>query len=982
MHFPGTVILPEKSFSKMVKNSRNKSRVQDESMEEASRKVHLNDTSMNSSNNYISNRVHTTKYTLMTFLPKNLFEQFRRVANIYFLIISVLTALPISPKDPISLIGTFAVVLLVTSVKEAYEDYLRYLSDNELNGRQVSVLKNKEFVSLAWEEVCVGDVVRLPKDAQIPVDCVLLASSDAEFGICYIDTCNLDGETNLKTTVACKQTKHMQKVEEIVQERGYVECEGPNPNLYTFNGSVNFKSLSTPASLTPNQLLLRGCIVRNTQYAIGLAIYTGHESKAMLNANDPPFKSSAVMNTMNKCLYFVFILQGILCIVNTVAAVIWKSTESHKITYMARIFFQSSGELGLGFEIESYLTFVVAYSNLIPISLYVGIEVLKLTQKFLIDNDLDLYHAESDTPTVSRTSNLVEELGQVEYIFSDKTGTLTCNKMEFMCCSIESESYGFGLTADKKVPCSPYSNESFGFKDNRSWELIKNKNSAQQELAERHYQFWMCLALCHTVVPEYDEPLPNDIKGNPQKVNYQATSPDEAALVLAAKRMGLMFHARNPTSAILRNYVTTNATDGVDEKYEILKIIEFDSTRKRMSCVVRMLDGTIRLYCKGADSIIVDRLSKDTPKEFLATTLLHLEQYSEEGLRTLCLAYKDLTCEEFDDWNKRYDQASLLIKNRDVEMNNVAEELECNLQLLGATAIEDKLQDGVPDAIATLIEAGLKVWVLTGDKEETAINIGHSCKLLDATLTLHRLSRFKSAIAMKEYLDERIQEHSNKNLPAGTILNEAIIIDGPALAIALTKEVRLKYLQLAIMCKVCVCCRVSPKQKALVVLLVKQNLPVITLAIGDGANDVSMIQAAHIGVGISGQEGMQAVRSSDYAVAQFRFLEKLLLVHGAWAYQRISKFILYYFYKNMVVVLTEYWFAWSCGFSGQIFFADWLSLAYNAVYTSYPCIAGFALNQVSLIVLYKFINMCIAPLGGVTEKLSTNVRVWANFFSI
>ncbi|KAF0706897.1 hypothetical protein AaE_013893 [Aphanomyces astaci] len=270
--------------------------------------------------------------------------------------------------------------------------------------------------------------------------------------------------------------------------------------------------------------------------------------------------------------------------------------------------------------------------------------------------------------------------------------------------------------------------------------------------------------------------------------------------------------------------------------------------------------------------------------------------------------------------------------------------------MLGMTAIEDRLQEGVPDTIRRLLAAGIRVWVLTGDKEETAINVGHACHLLSPTSRVHRLSRFKTEGDMYEYFVELIelldQPRATKGAPADKLVQDVMVLDGEALALAMLPSTRQTFVSVALRCRACICCRVSPKQKAQVVQLVREHVSsMVTLAIGDGANDVSMIQAAHLGIGICGHEGTAAVRASDYSIAQFRFVAKLLFVHGAWAYHRVCKFILFYFYKNMVVVFTEYWFAWSSGFSGQIFFPDMLSLAYNALFTSYPCVAGFSLDQ-------------------------------------
>ncbi|KAI7063342.1 putative phospholipid-transporting, partial [Hortaea werneckii] len=284
--------------------------------------------------------------------------------------------------------------------------------------------------------------------------------------------------------------------------------------------------------------------------------------------------------------------------------------------------------------------------------------------------------------------------------------------------------------------------------------------------------------------------------------------------------------------------------------------------------------------------------------ETVEKTLLHLEEYAAEGLRTLCLAVREVPEAEFHEWRDVFNTAATTVTgNRAEELDKAAELIEHDFTLLGATAIEDKLQEGVPDTIHTLQTAGIKVWVLTGDRQETAINIGMSCKLISEDMTLLIVNE-ENAEATRQNIEKKLEAIRSQHAGGVEMETLALVIDGKSLTFALEKDMEKLFLDLAVMCKAVICCRVSPLQKALVVKLVKRHLKSILLAIGDGANDVSMIQAAHIGVGISGVEGLQAARSADVSIAQFRYLRKLLLVHGSWSYQRISKVILYFYYKN------------------------------------------------------------------------------------
>jgi phospholipid-translocating ATPase len=356
---------------------------------------------------------------------------------------------------------------------------------------------------------------------------------------------------------------------------------------------------------------------------------------------------------------------------------------------------------------------------------------------------------------------------------------------------------------------------------------------------------------------------------------------------------------------------------GEEREYTVLNILEFNTSRKRMSAIIRMPNGKIVLFCKGADSIIYSRLKAGEQPELRKSTAEQLEMFAREGLRTLCIAERELTEEEYQVWNKEHDLAAAAIQDREEKIELVADAIERDLTLIGGTAIEDRLQDGVPDAIALLAQAGIKLWVLTGDKVETAINIGFSCNLLDNDMDLIVLKlEDESAATAEAELDRHLASFgktgSDEELKAAKKNHEppapthALVIDGESLKVVLDDALKQKFLLLCKECRSVLCCRVSPSQKAAVVGMVKHGLDVMTLSIGDGANDVAMIQEAHVGVGIAGEEGRQAVMSSDYAIGQFRFLTRLVLVHGRWSYRRLSETIANFFYKVRLSDLSSY----------------------------------------------------------------------------
>ncbi|XP_075494950.1 phospholipid-transporting ATPase 3-like isoform X1 [Primulina tabacum] len=916
------------------------------------RMVFCNDRDANILAQFKGNSVSTTKYDVFTFLPKGLFEQFRRVANLYFLMISILSCTPVSPVSPITNVLPLTLVLLVSLIKEAWEDWKRFQNDMAINNSSIEVLQDQKWISIPWKKLQVGDIVKVKQDGYFPADLLFLASTNPD-GVCYIETANLDGETNLKIRKASEKTWDYVTPEKVAEFKGEVQCEQPNNSLYTFTGNLILDKQTLP--LSPNQLLLRGCNLRNTEYIVGTVIFTGHETKVMMNSMKIPSKRSTLEKKLDKLILTLFSVLFCMCLLGAIGSGVFIDQKYYYLRFDSS---EKQFDPGNKFVVAvlTFFTLITLYSPIIPISLYVSVEMIKFIQSTqFINNDLHMYHAESNTPALARTSNLNEELGQVEYIFSDKTGTLTRNLMEFFKCSIAGEVYGSGVSeielgtaqrtgvkVEVERPSNSAREKGFNFDDTR---LMRGawKNEPNPEYCK---EFFRCLAICHTVLPEGDE--------SPEKIRYQAASPDEAALVTAAKNFGFFFFKRSPTTIYVRESHIDKMGKVQDVPYEILNVLEFNSTRKRQSVICRFSDGRLVLYCKGADTVIYERLAIGD-NDLKRTTREHLEQFGAAGLRTLCLAYRDLNSGVYESWNEKYIQAKSALRDREKKLDEVAEQIEKELVLIGCTAIEDKLQEGVPACIETLSRAGIKIWVLTGDKLETAINIAYACKLMNNSMRQFIISSETDAIREIEDMGDQVElarviketvkndlrkyhEEAQQYLHSAPGSKLALVIDGKCLMYALDPSLRVMLLNLSLNCSAVVCCRVSPLQKAQVTSLVKKGAKKITLSIGDGANDVSMIQAAHVGVGISGQEGMQAVMASDFAIAQFRFLTELLLVHGRWSYLRICKVVTYFFYKNLMFTFTQFWFTFRTGFSGQRFYDDWFQSLYNVIFTALPVI--------------------------------------------
>ncbi|CAO3628354.1 unnamed protein product [Cunninghamella echinulata] len=777
-------------------------------------------------------------------------------------------------------------------------------------------------------------------------------------------------------------------------------------------------------AITSNNILLRGSVLRNTKWVIGVVVYTGNDTKIMLNSGRTPSKRSRIARKTNPHVIVNFMILAVLCIITAILASVNYSGDGSSRFFDYGI--EGSNNSWLGFV--TFWVALILYQNIVPISLYISVEIVKTFAAYFIHVDIDMYHEETDTPCLPRSWNISDDLGQIEYIFSDKTGTLTQNVMEFRKCTIDGISYGLGETeaslgAQKRENAKKdgdhnlkTNREDDNNRDNNinkaQMEMTKNKEEmyelqsklftnphlgdhptfidpkVYQDLAKENehrfamIHFFSTLALCHTAIAERPDPE------NENKIDYKAQSPDEAALVATARDIGFTYLGRDAN-------LLSISIMGEQSMFDLLNVLEFNSTRKRMSVIIRPRDGSQRiiLLCKGADSVIYERLCtsfgtqevlKQKQDHVREATANHLEEFAKEGLRTLCLAYRFISTEEYEAWNDRFAKASSSIYGREEKMDQVCEEIECNLLLMGGTAIEDRLQEGVPETIAQLAQSGIKLWVLTGDKTETAINIGYSCNLITANMELiiikantreDTVDQLVEAIEKVNTSDNnnnsnnsnnnnnQLQHHNHDHFrdhsqQSGTTIAEnsielndshlhkkqqnespkALVIDGTTLKYALEPSNKHLLLKLGIKCNSVICCRVSPKQKAQVVSLVKNGLGVMTLAIGDGANDVSMIQEANIGVGISGVEGRQAVLSSDYAIAQFRYLRKLLLVHGRWSYLRTAELIMGFFFKNIVWTFVLFWFQIFCQFTGTMMYDYALVTLYNLIFTSLPII--------------------------------------------
>ncbi|KAF6779665.1 hypothetical protein AHF37_00862 [Paragonimus kellicotti] len=562
-----------------------KKKLESSTLETGSRIVYINERQPIT---FCKNAISTSKYSVWTFLPKFFCEQFRRYANIFFLVIALLQQIPgVSPTGRFTTAVPLAIILTVSAIKEMIEDLVslffvtsiqqrRHYADDKTNNSKTLALRNGEWVETVWKELQVGDLVKVCNNQGIPADLVLLASSEPQ-AMCYIETSNLDGETNLKLRQGLPQTAGLLTAGALSSFHGWVECQLPSRKLDEFVGALRAPD-SIRYPLKPNQLLLRGASLKNTKWIFGLAVYTGKETKVMLNSTAPPLKQSTVDRQTNTYILFLFGVLLFLTVFTFAANLIWTRYYEVDMWYLDR-----NGNLDFRYAINMLLTAFIMYHTFVPISLQVSLEVVRFIQALFLNWDLDMYDPDTDTPAMARTSNLNEELGQVRYLFSDKTGTLTRNVMEFKRCSIGGVMYG-NDTAD---------------------------SNAMSDDA--------LLARLKTVVPECNAEQPD------QPLNYQASSPDEAALVKAARALGFVFTTRTPTGVSIE-------VNGEELHYEVLQVLEFTSVRKRMGVVVREPSGRILVMVKGAVSLFHFLL-----RHSILSLFLHLSCYKE----LLCKVHED-----------------------------------------------------------------------------------------------------------------------------------------------------------------------------------------------------------------------------------------------------------------------------------------------------------------------------------------------------
>ena len=962
------------------------------------------------SKNIPKNTISTSKYTYYNALPKILLEQFSKIANIYFLIIAffqIFKEISNSNGKPVILFPLL-IVVSVNGLKDYYEDWKRKKSDDQENNKNALIYnaKKRNFVKKQWKDILLGDIIKVKENEFFPADCILLNTSE-ESNCCYIETKSIDGETNLKFKKSNKDILEIiqnkkDKENLILYDKSTIQCLPPNEYIYQFSGKFlpNNNDNNNEIFLDIDNFILRGCSLKQTAYIYAVVVYVGHDTKIMRNSVSAQEKVSKIEHIMNHQIIIVFILQFIIGGVSSIIGNIQLYSNRNNLGYIYPVvpgnddFYSKNKNFLQDFSIEksgeqadlhisainffiTTGTWIILINNIVPISLLMTLEMVKYLQGTFISWDYHMYDLVNHQKPKVQTSTLNEELGQVKFFFTDKTGTLTKNYMEYKAMSINGKIYGINKRNKEEKKKKKNLKDDYGIITNFNFhcdefnkDYVNNTNIEDDQYQKIHL-FLLSLALCHSVITDQST-LPD--------ICYKSSSPDETAMVNCARHFGIIFEGRDIYDNI---FIMEKNKEGKYEKicYKLLNCLDYSSERKRMAVIVRAPDNKIYLLAKGADSAIGERITQN--KELIDITGEHLIKFAKHGLRTLMVAYRELTEEEYNIFDYAYKLSLNNPEEKDKLLKDAYALVEKNYYLLGATAIEDKLQDNISDVLFSFIEAGIKIWVLTGDKMDTAKSIAYSCKLLDHSFIIFQFDSFnvddteEAYLKIREnlknffkiYFDQNEKDNNNNNKYGLVVsLNELNVILG-------NEEIENIFYSLAIKCNTVLCCRVSPKQKAQMVNLVKIRQPeVTTLAIGDGANDVNMITTASIGIGIMGVEGLQAARASDYCISEFQFLKRLLFVHGRESYRKNSFIVCYNFYKNFLFVLPQFWLGFVNYFSGQYLYDPWIYQLFNIIFACFPIVwFGIYDKEVSYDIL---ISDSRYYTQGIINKLFHNKRFW------
>ncbi|XP_056335587.1 probable phospholipid-transporting ATPase IIB isoform X1 [Danio aesculapii] len=850
---------------------------------------------------YPKNAIKNQKYNIVTFVPGVLYQQFKFFLNLYFLVVACsqfVTSLKIGYLY--TYWAPLGFVLAVTMVREAVDEVRRCRRDKEMNSQLYSKLTMRGKVQVKSSDIQVGDLIIVEKNQRIPADMIFLRTSE-KTGSCFIRTDQLDGETDWKLRIGVACTQRLPALGDLFSISAYVYAQKPQLDIHSFEGNFTREDCDPPIheSLSIENTLWASTVVASGT-VIGVVIYTGKEMRSVMNTSQSKNKVGLLDLELNRLTKALFLAQVVLSVVMVAL----------------------QGFIGPWFR--NLFRFVVLFSYIIPISLRVNLDMGKSAYGWMIMKD------ENIPGTVVRTSTIPEELGRLVYLLTDKTGTLTQNEMVFKRLHLGTVSYGTDTMDEiQSHIIQSYAQVSSAQSNGSSASSTPSRKpqppapKVRKSVSSRIHEAVKAIALCHNVTPVYESRV-NGANAEPESTEadqdfsddnrtYQASSPDEVALVRWTESVGLTLVNRDLTSLQLKTPAGQILT------YYILQIFPFTSESKRMGIIVREeATGDITFYMKGADVAMASIVQYNDWLEEECGNM------AREGLRTLVVAKKSLTEEQYQDFENRYNQAKLSIHDRTLKVAAVVESLEREMELLCLTGVEDQLQADVRPTLELLRNAGIKIWMLTGDKLETATCIAKSSHLVSRNQDIHVFKPVSNRGEAHLELNAFRRKHDC-----------ALVISGDSLEVCL-RYYEHEFVELACQCPAVVCCRCSPTQKAQIVKLLQQHTANRTCAIGDGGNDVSMIQAADCGIGIEGKEGKQASLAADFSITQFKHIGRLLMVHGRNSYKRSAALGQFVMHRGMIISAMQAVFSSIFYFASVPLYQGFLMVGYATIYTMFP----------------------------------------------
>ena len=732
-----------------------------------------------------------------------------------FLFASILSCIKIlSTKSVSSSLFPFILVMAIGIILDLVEEIKRYKNDCITNSTHTKVYKSGKFRTLNWSEVNVGNLIKVKNNEIIPADLIVICSSNVD-GIFYVQTSNLDGETNLKERQALNYTqsifldKNIKKdeinLQNIFQENCVIEVAKPNEGYKIINeidGKIIFKD-NNNVSFDNKNSAVRGTRLKNTKFIYGIVIYTGKETKVMLNIVKHKVKFAYLDKLVDNIVLIIIIIRLVYVIVFTGIGIYYRKKYlpkyyGTKIEYDYLYYYRHiDGKNETNNSIENLKFFTshfILSQTLLPTSVAGILAITKVIQSLFIEYLEIPLRKNKDEKMKCYSNELLGELGSVKYIFSDKTGTLTKNQTKFKACSIYTSLFDENyedFTNNEFIDKSRNINKNM----NNSTNLNSIKNNlisgtlshisstfnSQDLLCKLHLkniplsikeiigcpfksqgealeEFILNMALNHDIC----------VEKNNEDIIYQGANPDEITLVGAAKEFGYTLYDKYKNILSIKIFPFLKKDKNEIKKFKILQKFPFKSERQRSAIIVRDLKTkVIKLYIKGSDTKIFERINQHSKDNILEITKKHVDNFARRGLRTLCYSFKKITENEYNDWLKKYNEIKENIKiekeEKEKKIESLIEEIEDNCYLLGATGLEDQLQDNVANDVKDFIQAGINFWMLTGDKMDTAESIGKNIKLFDSDTEVFKINELNQEKIIKrmEEIKEAIKEIEN-----------------------------------------------------------------------------------------------------------------------------------------------------------------------------------------------------------------------------